>query len=47
VSELSTPKDFVHAEASPKKISIQMISLIALLRLIATETKQPKRKEKP
>jgi hypothetical protein len=34
------------SKAPPKKIPIQMITLIALSRLTAMETKQPKRKEK-
>jgi hypothetical protein len=33
------------SNASPEKISIQVITLIALSRLIAMETKQSKRKE--
>src|SRR5215813_14118050 len=36
---------FLHAQASPKKISIQVITLIAFSRLIAMGTKQSKRKE--
>jgi hypothetical protein len=39
LKRLCTPK------ASPKKISIQVITLMALSRLTAMETKQSKRKE--
>jgi hypothetical protein len=40
-------KKFLQAQAFPKKISVQVITLIALSRLTAMETKQSKRKEKP
>jgi hypothetical protein len=36
---------FSARESVPEKISVEVITLIALLRLTAMETKQPKRKE--
>jgi hypothetical protein len=46
-SYTTKPKQFLHAESVSEKISMQMITLIGLSRLIAMETKQSKRKEKP
>jgi hypothetical protein len=43
----SEPRVFRTRKASPEKISIQVITLTALSRLTAIETKQSKRKEKP
>jgi len=45
-SQAISPKKFLHAESDSEKIAIQMITLIALSRLIAMESNYETKKTK-